>query len=1130
MINVQALSIRMILALSLLPACFAQTARLTGTVTDTSGRPLEKISISARNEATGVHREAETSNVGVYDMAALQPGSYVIRISKTGFDTVDRTGIVLTVDTVTRLDVQLKVGQSFQVLTVTGDATMLQPNSPEAATTITTDEYDKLPIVQAGRIRSPAAFVFMAPGAQGNYTVTGAENTAATNQVVINGSQMQMTEFYLEGLAAGQMRTVGSFNESAPPVDAVREFKITTSQLGAEFGHTAAAVGSFSLKSGTNDLHGSLYEYFRNNALDATTWGARDKAATRQNEFGFTVGGPVWLPRLYHGKDRTFFFFSYGGSRRSGVDALQNLLIPTPQLISGDMTGQRTVYDPATTRLDASGTRYIRDPFPGNKIPQDRIDPVARAVLSYMPAPNVASPSANYSAYRGELKLNPDVFTGKLDHVLNDAHRLSVSAVFTNVPRNRVDTALPAPLTSGINQTVNGWTARANHLWIVSPNLLNDLAIGFNRFVNAIAPITDQAPSGMRVQGLDSPVLPTYEIRSGYAIIADNNVQNAVENLYQLRNTTSWISRGHTVRFGGEFRRSQFNDNIPQPANANIVFSDLSTGDPNRTGTGFSLASFLLGYAHTAQITNTQQVATRRSYAGLFVQDDWKLNRKLTINLGLRWEFQTVPTEKEDRSSIIDLSVPNPGAGNRPGAVVYAGSGTGRFGRSAFLDNDYSAFGPRVGVAYQVSPSMVLRGGYGVYYSDYGLGVVASGFQAQANYASPDNGLTPAFILSRGFPQSTSLAPSLSPTLLNGQNGTYLEQSSAALPRVQNWTVSIQKAFGSDWLAQAYYIGNRGTRLMAPQMVNINQVDPQYLSLGSLLTQQATSAAAVAAGIPLPYPGFKGTVAQALRPYPQYNTLTSQAAKAGQSNYHAMQLVLRKRFSGGLNMEANYTWSKNLGYNNPSAYGGGVVDNVLQNADNPRGEYTLLPFDTPHSVVLRWTYELPWGKGKRWLNANAWVDGFLGGWRLSGVHRYQSGFPLYITASNTLPIFNRKYRPDIVAGADPATHIAVGDFQPTVDRLIDRSAFRQPAAYQFGTAAPAYSGLRNFSILNEDLALNKQFKVRERAQVIVYGQMFNALNRHRFTGITTDFNAATFGQPSSVSRPRLVQLGLRVRF
>jgi hypothetical protein len=1111
-------------------AALAQSARVTGNVVDPSGLSVPGAAVTVINEATNVRQQTKSSSTGDFTIPGLQPGLYTVRAEKSGFSSYERRGITLFVATETRVDLKLSVGHQSETVTVTADASLLQTENAELSTSVSRKEYDELPLVQQGRIRSPTAFIYLAPSVQGNYNATGAENIAATNYISVNGSQMKQTEFYLSGLSAGQMANVGSYNESAPPVDAVQEFKMITTLLPADYGHTGAAAGIFAIRAGTNDWHGSVYEYLRNNVLDAQPWGTVNKLFTRQNEFGATIGGPIRLGRLYDGRNRSFFFFSYGGSRKSGVDSLKTVQIPTPAQISGDFTGKQKIYDPATTRLNAAGTGYIRDPFPNNKIPADRISTLAAKIASYYPAPNTTG-TLNYQSFIGERLLNPDVYTTRVDHHVNDAHHLYFTLVQTRIPRYKPEgSGLPQPLSTVYNQFLRASTVRINHDWTINPRMLNSLSLGYYRIFAQTRP----GGTEFSLPNQISPNRPSMTFSNGYASISTDNGQKTAEHQYLLSDVL-FINKGaHNFRVGGEFRRVHLNLLIPNPGTNTVALSNLETADPsNSATTGDAFASFLLGQVNSGSLTAPAVTSMRYSYGGVFLQDDWKMSSRLTLNLGVRWEMETIPNEQDQKSSIIDLNMPNPGAGNHAGALIFAGSGPGRSGRSTFASARYTGFSPRLGMAYSVTPKLLFRAGAGLYYADLGWssvsGLYNDGFTPAAQYSSPDRGITPAFTFDTGFPGSPSLQPSISPTLLNGQSGNFFESNVGYMPYIEQWSANLQYSPSSSWVLEAAYVGTSSHKQLDPQFRNVNQLDPKYLSLGSLLTVSANSAAAKNAGIVLPYPGFTGTVAQALRPYPQYLTLTSVAAKSAYSNYNALQLIATKRLSYGLRLSANYTFAKNMGINSPS-WMDGTTDNVLQNTYDPDAEYAISPIDVRHALVVNYSYELPFGHNRKFLAGSKAGDLLLGGWKFTGIQRYQSGFPLPIKTANGLPIFNRVLRPNVVPGVDRSTHIPANQFKPGSSRIINPAAFSQPAAYTFGNARPQYSDVRTFKILNEDFAIIKDTRLNERLTWTIGANFFNAFNRHRFSSFDTTWSDAAFGQATAVTQPRFIQINTRLAF
>ncbi|MGH9158453.1 MAG: TonB-dependent receptor domain-containing protein, partial [Vicinamibacteraceae bacterium] len=854
---------------------------------------------------------------------------YTVRVQMEGFRASQRDDVGLAVDTSVRLDVTLEVGEVTQDVTVRGSTPLLQ-DTPSIATGVTRQEFERLPLVQIARNRSPATFVFLAPGVRGTQDLIGTDNVSASNHINVHGGQIRTNEIWVEGLPAGQSRLFGNFNEAAPSVDAINEFRVQTSLLSAEYGITGVGVTSFSLKSGTNELHGAVHEYLRHHSLDARNPFSDEKARTQQSEFGGSLGGPVRLGPLYDGRDRTFFFASYGASRRRGLDIFSQTRIPTPANLRGDFSDLRDsrgalipIYDPATTRVGPDGM-VERTPFPGNIIPQDRIDPATAQVAEFFPAPN-ASGTLNYTGYVGEKRLDPTTVTIKVDHALTPAQRLAVSAIWTDIPRLRPDTTLPEPLTAGNLQMIRAQTWRVNHTAVLSPTLISTAYFGYNRFENegGAMDLSTDWPASLGIPDLQGIGFPSISFGQGYSNIGQFGRNFSNDHTWMAKQQLTWIRGAHEVMVGGEVRQNMYDNALNH--GGSLSFSNRETADPSRlSSTGDPIASFLLGQVDSASIQLPLTTGERRWYYGAFVQDTWRVRPDVTISAGLRWEVQTPPYERDDRSGLIDLTVPNPAAGNRPGAVVYAGDGEGRTGRRTFADTDYSAIGPRVGVAWRPRPDTLVKGGYGIYYTTNDVQISSPGFRATADPTSPDNGLSPAFLLSDGF---TGIVPSadVTPTLLNGQDGAYLEQSSVAMPRSQNWAIGIQHELAGGVMLEASYVGLHNTRLTAPALSDVNQVDPRYLSLGALLTSSIDSPEAQAAGLQPPYPGFSGSVAQALRAFPQYQRLTSTAAKLGETTYHGLEVRAARQFSDGLSFQVSYTYSHNSGLA-PDKMGFGVIE------------------------------------------------------------------------------------------------------------------------------------------------------------------------------------------------------------
>lgn len=1108
--------IPLFLAAGAFAALHAQSTELSGRLTDPSGQVVPNATVQLTAEATQTQLKTQSNESGYFFFPNLQPGVYRIAISASGFKTLERSGVTILSADRRRLDLSLDLGSVTDTVTVTADAPQLQMDSAETVTTVSAREFGKLPQIQFNRMRSPANFTYLSPGVHGNIGTNGRETVAASNNIRINGSRSTSNEIYMDGLPG---RT--NFNETAPPVDAIGEFKLQANQLSAEYGNTGSAVITFSIKSGTNALHGLAFNIFRNEKLDARSFLSPTRSTIRQNEFGGMLGGPVRLPWLYNGANRTFFFFSYTGSRKRGLDQTQRLRIPTVAERQGDYSANpRVVYDPATTRT--TGTAFARDPFPGNRIPAARFDAVSARITSLLPQPNLSGAGLfNYQDFIGERLLDPDVYLGRVDHQFSPQHRIFGTFNTTYIPRQNQTAAMADPWNDRTLQTITSQMVRGNHDWVVSPSVLNTFLFGFNRFRNPFRGFHGNqgfaAQFGLR--NIVGDAFPTFTFGDSYSPLGRNSLSDAIDSTYLLKNNVSWTRGRQLLKFGGEYRRIRNWSTDASASAGSYTFSNQATALPTSlNNTGDSYASFLLGQTGTASLSLPFTNSSRKNYTAFFVQDDFRVNARLTVNLGLRYELTTAPYEVQDQFSLVDLAQPNPVAGNRPGASVFAGQGAGRIGSRKLHHTDFGAFGPRAGFAFQFLPRTVLRGGYGLFYSDNDIGIVTTGFRTVANFQTLDQGITPAFVLQSGFPATLSANPTLGPSLLNGQNVTARSSSAGRMPRTQNWSLSVQRELTANWALELSYLANRATRLSSAGMITANQLDPSFLALGSILTQPVTAAAAVAAGIQRPYPSFTGSVNQALRPFPQYLTITEQSAKAGGSLYQGFVARARKRYSAGFTLDTHYTFSKLLG-----------TSDTAQNHFNRGVEWTLLNYDIPHSLVIQYTYELPFGPGKRWLSRGT-AGRILGGWNVNGIHRYQTGTPLFISVNNTLPIFTRTLRPSVVPGAERSSGIALGSFQPNRDRRFNPAAFRTPAPFTFGDAAPSYGDVRNFRVFSEDYSLVKNTALTERYQLEFSTQFINALNRHRFTDFVTNLNNPTFGQATGSSLGRIVTLALKLRF
>jgi hypothetical protein len=1097
---------------------------ITGRILDPSGAAVPGASVSARSQATGVQYRTNSTAAGNYVIPQLPFGRYEVAVEAPGFRRFVQKEVEVNVAQTVTLNVTLEVGQVEQAVEVTAAVGMVDASTSDIGTTVNRERILDLPLQIAANMRSPEAFIFLAPGVTGN-----------TRDTQINGSQSRAKEVLLDGIGSTSPES-GGILFTYPSVEAIGEFKLLTSNFNAEFGRTGGGFEIFTTRSGGNDFHGSAFEYFRNDALDARGFFARSTPVNRQNEFGAALGGPILFPKMYNGRNRSFFHFVYSGFRYRAGATNELLSIPSEDLRRGDFTRiGRPVYDPRTTRTE--GGRTVRDPFAGNLIPAARFSNVAKNAVALLP-PTTNSALLNNFLSVGAQRFTRDQVNVKIDHNFSEKNRVN-GFVYIGTQNNIDPERLPNPFTSSLNRDYRSRWARLNHDYIFSPNILNNFRIGFTRegeYWRKLS-VGQGWPEKLGLKGVatgDQGAFPRVTFTDGFSTWADDSKSygSQVNNTWQINDSLSYIRGKHALKMGVEGRWLQTNGADFFLSQGSFSFTSLETGLPGTATSGNAFASFLLGAVNRAEMNILAVVpGNRYRYFASFIQDDWKATRKLTLNVGFRYEIYFPRTEAHGNLSGFDPTIPNPKAGNILGAIAFLGNGPGRNGRKSFADTYYKNFGPRFGFAYAIDPKTVLRGGYGIFYAPgnatTGLRTSQSfgfGFNVRTTPATLDNGVTPAFALDDGIPQNFARPPVIDPSVSNGNDVNMIGRTDGRPPYFQNWSFGLQRELPGRFRVEATYVGNKGTRL-GTGLFQINEVDPRYLTLGALLTRPATSPEAAAAGIRIPYPGFTSSVAQALRPYPQFNNIENRSNPNGNSTYHALQLAADKRLSRGLTLLANYTFSKTISDADVQA-GGGTRGQTFYNR---RLEKAISINDVPHIVNLSYVYELPFGRGKRFLNRAGVANAVAGGWSFTGIHQYQKGKPVVLTATNTLPLFNSVLRPDVVAGVE--RHVSIPDFDPARDRWINPAAFAIPGALRFGASARSHSDVRAPALLNESFGVIKRTPLAERFTLIFRAEYFNVFNRTQFSAPAAVINNANFGRISGqANSPRQGQLALRLEF
>jgi hypothetical protein len=1170
----------------------AQSGRgtLTGTIKDTNGAVIQGAAITLTETQTGSSYDSKSGPEGLFAFPELPPGTYALEVNAPGFETFRQVGIDVAVASTSTVNAQLKVGSTQATVTVTSDASHLESESSDVGYTMPPQVLESLPLPFGGEIRNPLEFAALAPGFAG--TMSNNPSSPPSGAFKLSGGQQGGGDILLDGatteLASANMQVTYGFS-----VEAVSEFKVMTNTFDAQFGSASGGVVNLASKQGTNDFHGSAYDLLKNRVLDADSWlndyqnavfgpTSTTKPLDTQNDFGASVGGPVRVPWVYNGKDKTFFFFNYEGFRQvNGGTSL--LSAPTQAMLGGDFS---SLLNPVTVGGQTFQAHILYDystctganqgqpcqAYPNNKI-TEAPDPVFAAASKVMPSAP-ASATGPYFNINDESSNHEqaDMWNVRIDENINARNKISASYFTGNMPY--ISTQSLGSLYTGGNIQGNKYL-RLGYDYFISPTMLNHFNAGFTRRhrleTSGEGGFGGNWASMFGLKGVGDSVFPKFTYNyPGNGINSPSDGDSVFnDNVFQYDDSVSWQKGRHSFRFGGEFRAAQFNLGILTGSAGQFTFSPGPTSTPTDTNSGFGFASFYRGAASNAYIDIPQINGWRAKYVAAFVADDWKVDNKLTVNLGLRYDIPIPVTEAQDRMSYVDPTLANPGAGGLPGAYVFEGNGAGRLGGNSPQSIFQKAFGPRVGLAYSLDPNTVIRAGYGIYFSTQRVGGFAEndsqGFFSSYTYPTPASIQTPAVVLSQISAYPGNLPPFIDPTVMNGQgNALFLESKVDRPGTIQNWTLDVQRQLPFKTIVDVAYVGAHGDHLEA-FMHDPNQGNPANLSRGACLqvniTNQATSAACAGQpAVAAPYAGFSGTVSQALRPYPQYGTVSVDSATMddpfGDYTYDAMQLQVTKRTSSGLTILASYSWSKNITnadseYPTEAAWEGNGTSGAL-NTYNLKAEKALSQFDIPQRVVLAWTYDLPFGKGRQFANKGGAVNELVGGWKIAAVQKYQSGTPLSVTSPGwTSGIFaggegatGSSSRPNIVSGQ--SFDALRGKYVWGTSRLLNQAAFTPAANFTFGDAPRALGGVREFFNNSEDFNVTKAIPITERVHTDFRVEFFDLFNRHRFTGFDTTVTCSTsatqtcsplvntnsnFGNASGLAYgPRNIQGSLRVTF
>ncbi len=1166
-------------------ASLAQTDRgtLTGVVSDPSGAVIQAASVDIVNSGTRARYQTGTNGTGQYRMPNLPPGAYSITFQATGFKKLVRTGIDLEPTQVLRVDVVMEIGQASEVVSVTTEVPRIQTDTPEVAANLSGENMLALPFSFDGARVPDNLLPKIAPGVM---------NTGY--RTVVNGTGQFSKETLLDGASVTTYLS-GGFTETAVSMEAIGELKAQTGGVSAEFGRSQGGVFNYVLKSGSNDVHGSAYGAIINEALNsngfANNFRGLKKPPLREKDFAASLGAPIYLPKIYNGRNKTFFYFAWERFKQTdNRPSSANSTYPLPEFYEGDFSrllgasvgtdalggsvAKGAIYDPATLYQLSNG-RWMGQMFPNNRIPVSRFSKVAQKLNTiaqkyYTPTITDATGKVllQNNAY-GYANSTPSVEQNnvslKIDHDFNERHKLSAMYSLTTRPRELIvkggmwNFSEPhgGVLSRSRPQHVRSQLSRVSYDTIVTPTVLNHLNISFNRMANPLqsswAGIDGAAELG--ISGLHSDGYPGVEWGGGpyYSLSNVGYAEKMFEVYfgYGLSDTVSFSHNRHFMKIGVDLRRN--GESTRPAAYPTFNFSAAATSIPNETfsttKTGYAFASYLLGEVSSFSLTDPIGLGERRRYYALFFQDDFKVNSRLTLQLGLRWEYQPPFQEAANRIASWDPTVRDPRSGLL-GAYTFAGNCSDCTGRNYFGTKDWKDFAPRVGFAYRLAKDWSVRGAYAIMYdgdaaNHFGstpLGNLTS-FAWRGTYGYiPDSSTPwkPVFNWDNGVPSGRFTSATFDKSYGNSYGAGMVDPRYGLSPYVQQWNLNFQRQFGTKLTIDAGYFGNKGTRLRNGDMNRVNQISPSMLTkYGRALTNAVTNEAQAAAnGIAYPYPGFSGTVASALRPYPQLysnSTVSMYGSPIGFSNYHSLQVAANRQFTSGLTLYANYTWSKTLSNSNSNLVGDG---GSALDAYNMANEKRISGLDVPHAFKLYYSYELPFGRGKALLsNVPKVLDYFVSGWSTSGILNYFSGQPLGFSGTNPLSgAWNGgSNRANIAAGDMKNASFNKSNFDyannaSANNTYLNKALFSDPAALTLGTSAPAYAQVRSMGTINEDLVIGKFIRIKERLRCQLRAEALNAFNRSSLGKPNTSVTNALFGQITSISGTRTVQMVIRFDF
>jgi len=1094
---------------------------ITGAVRHSSGGAVASALLTLQQPATGLSQSQRSGAEGSYSFVNLSVGRYTLTVEAPGFKRAEVGGIQVQVNTTARIDVQLQIGAVQETIEVTGQATLLQTDRTDLGRVVDNRAIQKLPLFINGGLRSNLAFAGLVPGVILNIqndpdTGGGSPRIAGGVQ---NGASLLVdgAESMSERRNDPQMRVVSA--------DAVEEFKVQSGAYSAEFGRTSNGVLNYTTKSGTNQLHGSFMAQHRNEHMNARgfTWGAAGARLQRQSLFSGTLGGPIVLPKVYDGHNKAFFFIAGEVSRAKASDSAGLITLPIDEFRNGDFRrytnaqGVVPLYDPFdgnTLIADASRRQRMQCRGVLNVICPERIHPIAKTILAQLPAPDLPNNvflntrtrfnTIGGSRVPGTLQ---SVYSGKFDYNLSNNVRFNGLFSRQFFDNYTLTGPIPGPLAEAFQEFGVTKYYRVNSDVVIKPNLLNHFTFGVNQRNLGEGPnlrLDNNYRNATLMPGVSADKAPNYtKYNTEFGNYGGQVNTASPGRTYNASEQLTWLHGRHNVKFGFQFMRVNYRRIDCNSCAGQVNFAAATTGIPSIANSGIPYAGFLLGLASGGNFNYGADIDFIYKYYSWYVQDDFKITNKLTLNAGLRYELPLGRMEANRQNSNFNPSLANPEAGGLPGALEFAGDGPGRGGRSRLQNVRKNGFGPRLGLAYQLSPKTVLRAGGSLVFdsirednnADTGIQGFGGNFSAQGNFLS--NGIS--FRFANGFLEQRAQVeatrpPRIGPSIANFQAPSYKTGEAGKPGYYTDYNVTLEHAFTENTLWRASFHANYGVKTQVTQ--TFNQLDPKFLGIYGTLLSSPLSAIMnnpilAANGFRLPYAGYPLNLQlnQALRPFPHYTTVNGTSL-AGHSTYNALETSFEKRFGGGLYALFSYTYSKWLSSTEAQNVYSRLTEKVVDGAWRPQ------------VLAISYVYDLPFGRGKKFASSlHGFGEALLGNWSISAVHRYQSGTAIGVGCQQNM-FGAGASRCSLVPGQ--ALYNPNWNSKVQTSPYLNRAAFVQPPNLVYGSLPARIAQMRQPWQLNEDLAVSKTFNLlREKLPLEFRASAFNFANRHLLGGLDT---------------------------